>query len=67
MPRYLVELSARVYATVEINADDEDHAVDLAYEEADEEVRYDPIDWDIDFIECLDEPDDVDENQGLLF
>lgn len=67
MPKYLVELSANWYTEIEVEAADEDEAIELAMDEADDEVRYDSIDWDVDYVECLDEDEPVDKNQGELF
>lgn len=70
MPKYFVELSARVYWEGEIEADDEVMAVEFAMDEADEEFRWEQIDWDDDYVELLESPateEVVDENQETLF
>ena len=70
MPKYFVELSARYYFEGEIEADDEDRAVEFAMDEADEEIRWEQIDWDVDYVELLESPateEVVDENQEKLF
>jgi hypothetical protein len=66
MPKYFVELSARLYFDGEIEAEDEAMAIDLAWDQADENARWDSIDWDVDYVELLESPA-VDENQGELF
>lgn len=70
MPKYFVELSARVYFEGEIEANDEDEAVELAMDLADEDVWGDSIDWDADYVELLESPaveDVIDPNQEALF
>lgn len=72
MPKYFVELSARYYYEGDIEANDEDEAVERAMNEADEEIRWEPIDWDVDYVELLESPAveevvAVDENQEKLF
>lgn len=69
MPKYFVELSAHIYFEGEIEADDEAMAIDLAWDEADEQVRWDPIDWDVNYVELLESPavESVDENQERMF
>lgn len=70
MPKYFVELSARYYFEGDIEANDEDEAVERAMNEADEEIRWEQIDWDVDYVELLESPateEIVDENQEKLF
>lgn len=69
MPKYFVELSARYYFEGDIEANDEDEAIELAMDEADEEIRWESIDWDVDYVELLESPavELVDENQEKLF
>ena len=66
MPKYFVELSARVYYEGEVEADDAEMAVEIAMEQADESVWGDCIDWYDDYVELLESPA-VDENQEKLF
>lgn len=40
---------------IEVEAEDEDMAAELAMDMADDEVRNQSIDWDVDYVECLDE------------
>lgn len=58
MKNYLVELSMRWTTEIEVEAEDEESAVETAIDMADDEVRYEQIDWDVDFVECLDDDEE---------
>lgn len=47
MKNYLVELSMRWTTEIE-----------EAIDRADDEVRYEQIDWDVDYVECLDDEEE---------
>jgi hypothetical protein len=54
MSRYIVELTSRLYYEMEVEAEDEEMAVEKALDRADEDIRDDAIEWDVDFVECID-------------
>jgi hypothetical protein len=54
----MVELSMRWTTEIEVEAEDEDMAAELAMDIADDELRNEMIDWDVDYVECLDEEEE---------
>lgn len=55
LKNYLVELSMRWTTEIEVEAKDEESAIEEAVDRADDEIRYEQIDWEVDYVECLDE------------
>lgn len=66
MAKYVVEVTAHLYYELEVDADSEEMAIDYAMDEADDEVRWDSIDWDVDYVGLVEE-DEVPTNQEGLF
>lgn len=55
MPKFYVELDARVYFEGEIEADNEEDALDIAFEQADDELGWEKPDWDVSYIGPVEE------------
>lgn len=50
MPKYIVEVSTRSYYEYEIEAEDEAQAEEYAIDRANEDIRDEWFDWDIDYV-----------------